>query len=72
MEVKQECDSCHGTGLYQGFMEQAGTAVICVTCKGKGWYMHQYKEFTGRKRKEGVKKISGDMTYEEFNRKIKE
>lgn len=81
--VKQECESCGGSGLYSGFMEKPGEAVICLSCGGKGWYEHRYREFTGRKKKRGIKsiKISAGrfiatgvggvgktMTYKEFEK----
>ena len=86
MEIKHECQSCQGTGLYAGFCEPRGTAVICHGCGGKGWAIYSYKEFTGRKRKPGVRSISNSrgtliaigvgavgksMTYEQFEQAIK-
>jgi hypothetical protein len=81
MNVIHECVSCNGTGLYCGFAEAKGTAVICLGCKGQGWQESTFRKFDGRKRKNGVKAISksrgsfiatgvgavGDsMTYAEF------
>lgn len=86
-KIKQQCESCSGTGLYRGFCEGPGEAVVCVYCQGKGWIEHQYKEFTGRKKRKGVNKIrlsqgcfiatgaggkGRNMTYEEFEKKFKE
>lgn len=83
--IKQECDSCGGSGLYCGFMEPKGTAVVCVTCSGRGWYEYDYKEFEHRRRKQGIKTISysrgsfigtgvgaigKQMTYAEFEKEI--
>lgn len=34
--IQCQCPSCKGTGLYSGFAEPAGTAVICQECDGKG------------------------------------
>jgi hypothetical protein len=78
-----QCPSCRGTGLYKGFMEAEGEAVICASCSGTGAQELRYEEFTGRKRKNGVRKIragsgtildnpgrSAWITYEEFERKI--
>lgn len=36
-KVKEECTDCHGTGLYSGFCEAKGEAVICTGCDGQGW-----------------------------------
>ena len=58
MKVIHECTSCNGTGLYCGFAEAKGTAVICLGCNGQGWNESQFNEFTGRKKKAGVKTIS--------------
>lgn len=83
-EVKCQCPDCNGTGLYVGFAEPKGTAVVCLRCNGKGWIYLSYAEFTGRKRKSGVKKVcisSGnflatgvgpkqgtEMSYDEFEK----
>lgn len=87
-EIKQECESCRGTGLYQGFCEPEGVAVVCHGCGGRGWAIHKYTEFTGRKRKNKIKIIrisrgsfiatgvgginNSDMTYDEFRRRYPE
>ena len=83
--ITQECTSCHGTGLYSGFCEGKGEAVICCDCSGKGWNFYTYNEFSGRKKKKGIKSISyskgnfiltgvgavgESMTYAEFEEKI--
>lgn len=78
-----ECPDCRGTGLYKGFMEGQGEAVICVRCSGSGAQELKYNEFTGRKDKAGVTKVragSGTIlddsrkstwiSYEEFKQKI--
>lgn len=57
MYIKQECDDCGGTGLYSGFCEAKGEAVICVCCGGKGWRNHFYKPFVTRRKKKGIKFI---------------
>lgn len=50
IEWSQRCDACKGTGLYVGFAERAGAAVVCHRCKGTGKEeCHvEYEEFTGR------------------------
>ena len=59
IEWVQECESCSGTGLYQGVAERDGAAVVCVTCKGTGrqHVKHEYNEFTGRKKAENVSRV---------------
>lgn len=81
--IKHECDACYGTGLYCGFEEPKGTAVICLRCSGRGWIESRLKEFTHRKKKIGVKTIrysrgsfigtgvggtGKEMTYAEFEK----
>ena len=62
-EIKVECGSCSGTGLYCGFAEPKGTAVICRGCGGSGAETIRYKEFTGRKRKRNVQRVMTDGGY---------
>lgn len=83
--IIEQCPSCGGTGLYSGFAEPKGTAVICLNCGGQGWYEYSYTPFEGRKKKRGIKTISKSrgafvgtgvgatgtsMTYAEFERKV--
>ena len=62
--IKIECDSCSATGLYCGFAEPKGTAVICYRCGGAGYKevsnAYNYTEFTKRKRKHGVQRVLCD------------
>jgi hypothetical protein len=39
--------------------EREGAAVVCTTCGGKGYTTYSYNEFTGKKVKEGVKRVFG-------------
>ena len=57
--VDAECGACKGTGLYQGFMERADEAVICVNCRGSCKVTINFNPFTGRKKRKGVEKIRG-------------
>jgi hypothetical protein len=60
IEYDCECDSCKGTGLYQGFAEKDGAAVVCHTCDGKGWFHEKitYKETDkNRKGRKGIKRV---------------
>lgn len=81
-KVEAECGSCDGTGLYHGFMEKPGDFVVCVPCGGTGSIELRLNAFTGRKRRNGVKRVragSGTildnpsedewMSYEEFRRR---
>lgn len=52
-----ECETCGGTGLYQGFMESSDEAVVCVNCRGTGCAIVNLKPFIGRKKKRGIKKV---------------
>lgn len=53
------CTECDGTGLYVGFAESEGTAVICKRCKGSGEVkrMFRYEEFTKRRMRSDVKRV---------------
>jgi len=55
--VVAECSACDATGLYQGFCEKRGAAVICTRCEGTGKVTIDYIPFTERKIKENVKRI---------------
>lgn len=56
-EIEIQCPSCEGYGIYQGMSERDGSAVVCSSCKGTGKTIYRYREFTGRKVKENVKRI---------------
>lgn len=56
--IKTECSSCDATGLYQGFAEAKGTAVVCLNCDGTGCRVVEFTPFTERKPKRGVKTVS--------------
>lgn len=58
--TKAECGACEGTGLYKGFAEPRGTAVVCNRCQGKGSAPYGDKPFTGRKRKSGITRVMAD------------
>ena len=55
--IKIECSRCNGTGLYIGMAEHNGAAVVCNSCKGLGETTFSYNEFTGRKKRENVKRV---------------
>lgn len=52
--VNAECDACGATGLYSGFCEAKGEAVVCIQCKGTGRMKLTYKPFTKRYGKRGI------------------
>jgi len=79
--VQAECSACDGTGLYQGFAEPKGTAVVCIRCNGTGCSNLSYEPFTRRRGRKGVQMVrrsagsfiatgvgpTGDsITYKEF------
>lgn len=55
--IKIECSSCGGTGLYAGFAEPQGEAVVCLRCSGTGWEEFSYKPFTTRKPRSDIKYV---------------
>ncbi len=85
VKVKIECRSCCATGLYKGFAEPKGTAVVCLSCSGSGEETIQYTPFTKRKGKQGIKivnlsrggllvtgvgAVGKSITYAEFQRGV--
>jgi hypothetical protein len=54
-----QCESCDGTGLYRGFAEKNGFAVVCHTCKGSGktHVKIEYDDFEGRQERSGVTRV---------------
>jgi hypothetical protein len=57
MTVDVECASCAATGLYQGFCEGNGEAVVCLGCAGTGRARYTYTLFHKRKDRRGVKTV---------------
>lgn len=59
IEIDVQCPACGGSGVYCGFAEGKGTAVVCNRCNGSGkyHYVYEYEEFSGRKIKEGIKRV---------------
>jgi hypothetical protein len=56
-KIEAECSSCGATGLYSGFAEPKGVAVVCVTCGGTGKETITYTPFTKRKERKGIKTV---------------
>ncbi len=54
MRVLAECSACNATGLYQGFAEPKGVAVVCLKCSGTGCETINYKPFSKRRGCRGV------------------
>lgn len=57
MNIECECRDCGGTGVYCGFCEAKGTAVICLSCNGTGKRTYTERAFTGLKRRKGVTSV---------------
>ena len=57
ISVEVECSACEGTGLYVGWTCHDGAAQVCRECGGTGFQTISYTPFTGRKKKEGIKKV---------------
>lgn len=81
--VKAECRDCGGTGVYQGFAEKRGEAVVCLHCGGQGCKELTFTLFTGRNERKGVQVVrrsrgtflgtglgpeGNSVTYDEFRR----
>lgn len=59
IELVEQCPACKGSGVYVGFAECDGYAVVCGKCKGAGKYhfTHEYEEFTGLKIRDDVTNV---------------
>jgi hypothetical protein len=52
MTVIVDCPECKATGLYHGYSEPSGVAVVCTKCKGSGGI--PMPKFTRRKYREDI------------------
>lgn len=68
LEITIECKSCKATGIYQGFAEREGCAVVCAMCEGTGAQTLSGTAFTGKKVKAGTNKVfhSSGVVIEEW------
>lgn len=57
VKVQTECGACSGTGLYSGFAEPKGVAVVCLQCNGTGCHEISYIPFICRKPKANIKTV---------------
>ncbi len=57
ISVMAECGKCQGSGLFRGFKEPPGIAVVCLDCKGSGKKILEYIPFTERKGCDDVKRV---------------
>jgi hypothetical protein len=59
IEFDEKCKSCKGTGLYVGFAERDGIAVVCHTCNGTGKHhvKFEYEDFEKREERTGIKQV---------------
>ena len=56
IEFDEKCKACDGTGLYVGFAENDGVAVVCYKCNGTGCFhfKYEYEPFEKRVEKKDV------------------
>ena len=59
LEINEKCKSCKGTGLYTGYAEHDGIAVVCSNCKGTGCYHRilEYEDFECKEKRNEVKRV---------------
>ena len=56
-KVTAECNACGATGLYRGFAEPEGVAVVCLRCNGTGAMTIEYVPFKQRLTRSDVKEV---------------
>lgn len=56
-KIKVKCSSCNGTGIYVGYAEKDGAAIVCHPCEGKGWIYYEYEEFKSREILPVIKRV---------------
>lgn len=61
-KARAECSPCRATGLYRGFAEPAGVAVVCLACGGSGARdvepgRETYRPFAGRRDRDDVRYV---------------
>jgi len=81
--VDAECNACGATGVYHGFCEAKGEAVVCLRCGGTGCAKVYYVPFTARRNRRGIKTVrrlrggflatgvgptGGEVTYAQFKK----
>ena len=59
VEYDCECEACKATGLYVGFAEKNGAAVVCRNCGGTGkqHVKFTYNDFEGRRSRKNIKRV---------------
>lgn len=57
MKIEIECKLCGATGVYRGFVEAPGEAVVCLGCNGTGCAELTYTPFVRRQSKRGIKTV---------------
>lgn len=55
--IEIDCPACGGTGLYRGFAEPEGVAVVCLECRGTGAKEFSYSPFHGRRLRTDVRYV---------------
>lgn len=81
IKVTIDCNACGATGLYSGFAEPRGVAVVCIKCGGTGKQDVVLTPFTRRHNRLGIKTVQrargsfigtgvgptgGSITYDQF------
>lgn len=67
--VSTKREACEGTGLYSGFKEPKGVAVVCRECNGTGCKTLEYTYFVARRQAHGIHTVrtqGKDVPYNDF------
>ncbi len=59
IEFDEQCKPCGATGVYVGFAEKDGAAVVCRTCNGSGNHhvKIEYDDFDGKKIRKDIDRV---------------
>lgn len=74
LSIKAECDDCNGTGVYKGCCERQLQGRQCRGCHGRGWKVHNFWQFTGRRVRPNISSVimlnGTEGSYEDFQKAI--